>query len=152
MGGLLQREELGGLVSMEDECLSLGLIEVFTLKIGMIQTALSGRFGHRPLNRFPLKRGENNEGNDSLNGIQACFCPNVRENGTVAGEADDQEPGRTRLKLWTLQSSQACLTQHECSTASVCSLLQSRHTCALVHTPDSSSSAATLDYGPSRPF
>lgn len=32
-----------------------GLVKVFTLKMGMIQTGLLVGFGHRPLNKFQLK-------------------------------------------------------------------------------------------------
>lgn len=32
-----------------------GLVKMFTLKMGMIQTGLLVRFGQRPLNKFQLK-------------------------------------------------------------------------------------------------
>lgn len=64
------------------------MMKVFTLEI---QTGLLVGLGHRPLNKFPLKQGENNEGNHSFPEAEPTLFIHKKENPNVAGEADDGE-------------------------------------------------------------
>lgn len=67
------------------------MMKVFTLKMGTIQTGLLAGLGHRPLNKFPLKQGENNEGNHWFPEAEGTVFIHKTQNRNVAGEADDEE-------------------------------------------------------------
>lgn len=103
-------------------------MKVFTLKMGTIQTGLLVGFGHRPLNKFPLKQGENNEGNHSLPEAERTVFIHITENGNVAGEADDGEARQKRQEA-AEPAAPAGSMQHERSTASVASVTSASRMC-----------------------
>lgn len=110
---------------------------MFTLKMGTIQTGLLVGFGHRPLNKFPLKQGENNEGNHSLPEAERTVFIHITENGNVAGEADDGEARQKRQ-----EAASAPVLQNPQLRLDPCSMnalqpqspqSRQRHACAVVH-------------------
>lgn len=88
-----------------DTAVSRVKVELFTLKMGMIQTGLLVRFGHRPLNKFPLKGSRKNIKRDvnHLDKKSHQSFPHICSISASRNETDDEDDDGS----WVLESSTA---------------------------------------------